>query len=83
MNFSMFENMRTGSDMNQRFSSDNGMMPGNSRPLSRFPEQTPIAMAYVPMQEWSETYDVQEALSIGTIFPELNLPFEPEVGCNG
>lgn len=36
----------------------------------------PIAMAYTPMQQWKTTYSAEEALSIGTVFPELNLPFE-------
>lgn len=33
-----------------------------------------LAMAYVPWQHWKETYEPCKALSIGTIFPELNLP---------
>lgn len=36
----------------------------------------PIAMTYTPMQQWKTTYSAEEALSIGTVFPELNLPFE-------
>ncbi|MBR4956081.1 MAG: spore coat associated protein CotJA [Clostridia bacterium] len=32
-------------------------------------------MAYVPWQNWSETYDNQRALCRGTIFPQLDLPF--------
>ena len=35
----------------------------------------PLAMAYVPWQNWSETYDNQRALCRGTIFPQLDLPF--------
>lgn len=35
----------------------------------------PLAMSYVPWQEWGETYELCKALEIGTIFPELNLPF--------
>lgn len=35
----------------------------------------PLGMSYVPWQHWKETYDLCKALSIGTIFPELNLPF--------
>lgn len=38
--------------------------------------QYPVAMAYVPWQEFQETYELSEALCIGTIFPELNRPFE-------
>lgn len=35
----------------------------------------PIAMAYVPMQGWSQTYDPSVALQRGTVFPELDMPF--------
>lgn len=43
--------------------------------ISRFPRNTPIAMAYVPFQQWGETYDDDKALSRGTLFPDLDLPF--------
>ena len=42
---------------------------------SRFPARTPLAMAYVPFQAWGEVYDDDAALSCGTLFPDLNLPF--------
>jgi hypothetical protein len=35
----------------------------------------PIAMAYVPMQQWSQTYPLSQGFMQGTIFPELDLPF--------
>jgi hypothetical protein len=35
----------------------------------------PIAMAYVPMQQWSQTYPLSQGFTQGTIFPELDLPF--------
>ena len=35
----------------------------------------PLAMAYVPMQGWSQTYDPAVGLQRGTVFPELDLPF--------
>lgn len=35
----------------------------------------PIAMAYVPMQKWSELNSPETALCQGTAFPELNLIF--------
>lgn len=40
----------------------------------------PIAMAYVPWQHWKKTYELDKALCVGTIFPELDKPF---VGCKG
>lgn len=35
----------------------------------------PLAMCYVPMQRWNTTYPLDRALTRGTIFPELDLPF--------
>ena len=35
----------------------------------------PIAMAYVPWQKWKQTYSLEQGISRGTIFPELDLPF--------
>ena len=36
----------------------------------------PLAMAYVPMQEClRDTYELDDALRLGTIFPELCKPF--------
>ncbi len=34
-----------------------------------------LAMSYVLMQCWSQTYEPAVALARGTIFPELDLPF--------
>lgn len=36
----------------------------------------PIAMAYTPMQQWNTTYPPSTALLRGTVFPELDLPWE-------
>ncbi|MDL2301934.1 spore coat associated protein CotJA [Lachnospiraceae bacterium OttesenSCG-928-D06] len=39
-------------------------------------ENFPIAMAYVPWQNFTKIYDnLEKAYKIGTIFPELNKPF--------
>lgn len=35
----------------------------------------PVGMAYVPWQNFTEVYEPDKAFSIGTIFPELNLPY--------
>lgn len=43
--------------------------------ITRFPKNTPLAMAYVPYQQWGEVYDSSDALENGTLFPELNYPF--------
>ena len=44
-------------------------------PRTKFPEHTPIGMMYVPYQEWETPYDPDLAISRGTIFPSLDLPF--------
>ncbi len=41
----------------------------------------PVAMAYVPWQHFSDTYEPDKALQCGTIFPELNKPFLGRKGC--
>ena len=33
------------------------------------------AMAYVPCQKFTDTYDLSYALNVGTIFPQLCKPF--------
>ena len=38
-------------------------------------EAWPLAMAYVPWQSFRETYEPEDALRAGTVFPELDLPF--------
>lgn len=35
----------------------------------------PVAMAYVPWQQWYTVYDLEKGLACGTIFPELDKPF--------
>lgn len=34
-----------------------------------------IGMTYVPWQEWQNIYEPHNALKMGTIFADLNLPF--------
>lgn len=43
----------------------------------------PLAMAYSPLQEFREVYSPDVALERGTIFPELDLPFEGRKGRKG
>lgn len=39
-------------------------------------DRLPLAMAYVPFQHMDHIYeDLNEALKIGTLFPELTKPF--------
>lgn len=42
----------------------------------RLPDGFPIAMAYVKWQELGETYPPETALKNGTLFPDLDKPFE-------
>lgn len=34
-----------------------------------------VAMAYVPWQQWQQTYPLDRAIRQGTIFPDLDKPF--------
>ena len=46
------------------------------KPQMPYPEQFPVAMAYVPWQKSCTMYEnLEEAYKIGTVFPELNKPF--------
>lgn len=41
----------------------------------KYLENAPLAMGYVPWQNFNETFDLKKALSVGTVFPELCKPF--------
>ena len=45
--------------------------------ISPLPENTVIAMAYVPFQNAKKIYNLEQGLCSGTIFPELDKPFDP------
>ena len=38
-------------------------------------QELPLAMAYVPIQGWGDTYAPARTLCRGTLFPQLDLPF--------
>jgi hypothetical protein len=38
-------------------------------------QELPLAMAYVPIQSWGDTYAPCKALTRGTLFPQLDMPF--------
>lgn len=38
-------------------------------------EGMPLAMAYVPWQQWQKVFDAHKGFECGTIFEELVLPF--------
>lgn len=61
----------------------------NDSPLASRPcgggnciDSLPLAMAYVPMQEWRELFCPEEALANGTLFKELIFPWYP-TNCKG
>lgn len=75
-----YEFMRMPMGMRQSFTDDaTGKDAYNVsydyKPINPFPDKTPVAMAYVPYQQWCDVYTPEEGLSRGTIFPELDLPF--------
>lgn len=39
-------------------------------------DNLPLAMSYVPFQKWKSTYPLDQALQSGTLFPDLDLPFQ-------
>lgn len=43
--------------------------------IYRHVDHLPLAMAYVPMQRFENTFNLCKALQVGTIFPELCKPF--------
>jgi hypothetical protein len=43
--------------------------------VSEVRETFPVAMAYVPWQQWQELYSIEQGFARGTIFPDLDLPF--------
>lgn len=51
--------------------------PGNTPVCvtSAMPQMLALAMAYVPFQQFGSIYEPEQALSNGTLFPDLNKPF--------
>lgn len=50
-------------------------MPASTAPVCENICTYPISMAYVPVQTFQTTYDLNRSLEVGTIFPELHKPF--------
>ena len=67
--FRPFDSMLEVANMDMR--PNNSNKPMCNLHLNNFP----IAMAYVPMQQWRKIYSNEVALDRGTIFEELDLPF--------
>ncbi len=41
------------------------------------PENPVVAMAYIPFQNAKKLYSAEHGIQAGTMFPELNKPFNP------
>lgn len=46
--------------------------------IKPLPKKTSEAMAYIPYQNAGELYAPEHAIQAGTLFPELDMPFEPD-----
>ncbi|MEE1313812.1 MAG: spore coat associated protein CotJA [Lachnospiraceae bacterium] len=44
-------------------------------------EGLPLAMAYVPWQQWGNLYSPEKGFHQGTIFQDLDFPFNGRGGC--
>ncbi len=44
--------------------------------ITPLPEDPALAMAYVPFQIADNFYSAEQGMSVGTMFPELDKPFE-------
>lgn len=53
----------------------NDMNLPDRRGQSAFPPETPVGMAYVPVQQFSSVFEPDVALEHGTVFPELVKPW--------
>ena len=70
-----------------------GTLPGNDTPdimgdcidgdMGWGLHNHPLAMVYSPLQDFREIYDTDKALERGTLFAELDLPFEGGRGKKG
>ena len=45
------------------------------QPETEFPKETPVAMLYVPFQQWRKVSEPMVGLDRGTVFEELDKPF--------
>lgn len=43
---------------------------------TNMPEKTYLGFCYVPVQKFENLYEVDDALANGTIFTDLNIPFD-------
>ena len=53
----------------------NPMFLKNLEKRPPIPKDATVTMAYIPLQDTTETYTEEEGLARGTIFPQLDKPF--------
>ncbi len=51
--------------------------------IEPLPKDTTVTMAYVPYQNAEKLYSPEQAICAGTLFPELDKPFDPEKSIGG
>ncbi len=68
--------MNINNNMTENGSADN--MNNMNNTCEKIKPILTLAISTVPMQNanWDEVYSMEEALEYGSLFPELNLPFE-------
>ncbi len=81
MNLNLYDNMNGmfSAERNansRRAVSDSMPRPDYNSDMPQFPRSTPLAMAYVPFQNWGDTKSPEDALDCGTLFSDLVFPFE-------
>jgi hypothetical protein len=59
-----------------RRTADNMLRPDYNGDMPAFPAPAPLAMAYVPFQNWGDTKSPEDALECGTLFSDLVYPFK-------
>lgn len=75
MNLSLFDDAE-GLVLHEREYSYKNNVSGKTDNSSRMPDKMPLAMAYVPFQQWGEVFGPDDALENGTLFPDLIFPFD-------
>ncbi len=76
MNLNMFDGIEGLVVRERPESSANYGNAGSNGMTSGLPKNVSLAMAYVPFQQWGDVYSDDEAFNRGTLFPDLDFPFE-------
>lgn len=80
MNINVYDNINgvfnRERDNSLHRTADNMAYPDYNGNMSEFPKSTPLAMAYVPFQNWGDTMSPEDALECGTLFKDLVFPFQ-------